>query len=475
MEILLFVIVALVAGLAMGWFLASRPVTAAERARESAEGRFQQAIVDLAGAEERARRADGLAVALDSARAEREALGRELAALQADAAARERAAQERLAELQQAREQLSQQFGEIGNRLLQQAQTQFLERADERFRQSEELSGKKLESLLQPVSERLTRYEEGVIKVEADRREAYGNLTGLMESMRTGQEAVRAEAAKLVNSLRAAPKARGRWGEQQLRNVLETCGLAEHSDFLTEVSIEGEDGRLRPDVIVNVPGGKSLVIDAKVSLNAYQDAYAAVDEQERAVGLAAHAAAMKAHINGLGNKAYWSQFKDAPDYVIMFVPGEHFLSAALENDPTLWDFAFDKRVLLATPTNLIAIARTVAAVWRQEKLARDAQQIATLGKDLYERLAVASKHLKDVGSGLNTAVNKYNAFVSSFETRVLVTGRRFRDLNVEVGAKEIEDVATVDSLPRYGQDENAPDAPMALPGGERVEAEDAVD
>ena len=190
-----------------------------------------------------------------------------------------------------------------------------------------------------------------------------------------------------------------------------------------------------------------------MSLNAYQDAFGAIDEAERHGGLAAHAGAMRAHVNALGNKAYWSQFADAPDYVIMFVPGEHFLSAALEHDPGLWDFAFDKRVLLATPTNLIAIARTVAAVWRQEKLAAEAREIGELGKAMYDRLAVAAGHLKTVGGGLTTAVNNYNKFVSSFETRVLATGREFQKLNIEVGAKPIEEVPAVEVLARYGEAE----------------------
>src|SRR5688500_1463157 len=199
--------------------------------------------------------------------------------------------------------------------------------------------------------------------------------------MKSVTERVAAEAAKLVNALRNAPKARGRWGEQQLRNVLESCGLSEHADFATEVShTDEEGGRMRPDVIVRVPGGQSLVIDAKVSLNSYQDAFGAVDEVERAVHLDAHAAAIKAHVNALGNRAYWAQFDDAPDYVVMFIPGEHFLSAALEQDGKLWDYAFDRRVLLATPTNLIAIARTVAAVWRQERLDKEARQIGEIGK-----------------------------------------------------------------------------------------------
>src|SRR3982751_5875111 len=245
-----------------------------------------------------------------------------------------------------------------------------------------------------------------------------------------------------------------RWGEQQLRNVLETCGLSEHCDFATEVSImDREGGRLRPDVVVRVPGGQSLVIDAKVSLNEYQDAFGAVDESVRETHLTAHALAIRAHVNTLGAKAYWSQFEDAPDYVVMFIPGEHFLTAALEQDSTLWDYAFEKRVLLATPTNLIAIARTVAAVWRQERLAKEARQIGELGKELYERLAKAADDLRRVGSGLSTAVNNYNSFVASFESRSLVTARKFRELNIEPGRREIDVLAPVEALPRYAEEE----------------------
>jgi DNA recombination protein RmuC len=279
-------------------------------------------------------------------------------------------------------------------------------------------------------------------------------LTGQIEAMRTGTERVSAEAAKLVNALRNAPKARGRWGEQQLRNVLETCGLSEHCDFATEVSVtDGEGARLRPDVVVRVPGGQSLVIDAKVSLNEYQDAFGAIDEAARENHLTAHASAIRAHVNTLGAKAYWSQFDDAPDYVVMFIPGEHFLTAALEQDPTLWDYAFDKKVLLATPTNLIAIARTVAAVWRQERLAKEARQIGELGKELYERLAKAADDLRKVGSGLATAVNNYNSFVASFETRSLVTARKFRELNIEPGRRDIDVLTPVEALPRYADEE----------------------
>jgi DNA recombination protein RmuC len=426
-------LVTLAVGALLGWFAGSRANAALRADRDRREAGFKAAITDLAAAEERARELPELREQLSAIRDQRDAARIELAELRVKAEGLE--------------ERLTGQFREVAGTMLAETQAAFLKRAEDRFKESESAAGQNLKALLQPVTERLQRYEEGVAKVEAERRDAFGELKGQIEQMRIGQERVSQEAAKLVNSLRNAPKSRGRWGEQQLRNVLETCGLSEHTDFMTEVSVAQEEGgRLRPDAIVRVPGGKALVIDAKVSLNAYQDAFGAVDEQERQIGLGQHAAAMKAHVNALGNKAYWTQFDDAPDYVIMFVPGEHFLSAALEHDPTLWDFAFEKRVLLATPTNLIAIARTVAAVWRQEMLAKEARQIGALGKELYDRLAKALGDLRTVGSGLNTAVKNFNAFASSLETRALVSARKLKELNIETGAREIESVPPVELL-----------------------------
>lgn len=448
-----FVLVSLLIGLGIGWFLGGRGAAQARAERDARTEEFRRAITDLAGAEERAKGVASIAATLEQVRAERDEARTENARLTAQAEAFEQRLVEQQRHQAEARDAMLAQFRDLAGSALTEAQTKFLERADERFRQSEETAGQNLRSMLQPVSDRLSRYEETVKKVEVDRTSAFDQLKGQLESLRVGQEKVSSEAAKLVNSLRNAPKSRGRWGEQQLKNVLETCGLAEHTDFQTEVSVAGGDddgGRLRPDAIVRVPGGRALVIDAKVSLNAYQDAFGAVDEAERLKGLALHAASMRAHVNGLGNKAYWSQFADAPDYVIMFVPGEHFLSAALEHDPTLWDFAFEKRVLLATPTNLIAIARTVAAVWRQEKLAKEAAEIGRLGKEMHDRLAKVADDLRKVGSGLNSAVNNFNSFSNSFNGRLMVTGRKFRDLNIEAGAREIEDVAPVEALARVG-------------------------
>jgi DNA recombination protein RmuC len=431
--VIAFVVLALAIGALVGWLLGSRQAAAARQTVENLRLQLDAVVKERDSNRDAATR---------------------LAALEASQLEREKGFEARIKELIEAKEALSTQFSEISNKLLAEAQETFLKRADQRFRQSEENSGQTLKALLQPVHERLERYETTVQKVEAERRDAFGILAGQIDAMRTGTERVSAEAAKLVNALRNAPKARGRWGEQQLRNVLESCGLSEHCDFATEVSVRDGDGtRLRPDVVIRVPGGQSLVIDAKVSLNDYQDAYGATDEADRATHLTAHAAAIRAHVNTLGAKAYWSQFDDAPDYVVMFIPGEHFLTAALELDSTLWDYAFDKKVLLATPTNLIAIARTVAAVWRQERLAKEARQIGELGKELYERLAKAADDLRKVGSGLSTAVNNYNSFVSSFETRSLVTARKFRELNIEPGRRDIEVLTPVEALPRYADNE----------------------
>ena len=452
-----FALVALVLGALIGWLLGARSAATVR--------------VELAGVQVRADQAELLRKTLDEVERERDEANSTIAALRADHGARTESYEAQLRQLTEAKDALGAQFAETAAKLLDTAQRQFLERADARFKQSEETTGQGLKALLQPVTERLQRYEEGVAKVEAERRDAFGDLKGQIEAMRVGTERVSGEAAKLVNALRNAPKARGRWGEQQLKNVLESCGLSEYADFQTEVSIGVEDGgRLRPDVIVRVPGGQSLVIDAKVSLNAYQDAFGAVDETDRGTHLAAHALSMRAHVNSLGNKSYWSQFADAPDYVIMFVPGEHFLSAALENDPTLWDFAFDKKVLLATPTNLIAIARTVAAVWRQEKLAGQAREIAELGKELYARLAVMGSHVGRLGKNLDTAVGAYNAFVGSLESNVLTQARRFESLNIDTGNKAIETLPVVEQSTRPLVKLVAAQDPVAL----KIASNDAV-
>ncbi len=434
-------VIALLFGAAVAWLITSQAKNALQRERDDIAERFRQAIIDLEGANK-----------------EREEYRVELATLRTTMEAESRSHAATIAALIEAKDALAGQFQEVAARLLKEAQGQFLESAEARFRASEAQSGAELAKLLSPVNERLTAYENAVKKVEGERADAFGNLKGLLDDLRRTNEGVKEEAARLSNSLRNAPKARGRWGEQQLRNVLENCGLSEYADFATEVSMtDGDGGRLRPDVIIRVPGGQSLVIDAKVSLNAYQDAMGASDDGTRAAGLADHARSVKTHVQQLGSKAYWAQIDSAPDYVILFLPGEHFLTAALEADPNLWDDAFERRVLLATPTNLIAIARTVAAVWRQEKLSKQAGEIAALGKELYARLSVMGGHIAKLGKNLDTAVSAYNGFVGSIESQVLTQARRFEALDIDTGNKSIDAMPVVDTAVRSQNKLSAPD------------------
>ncbi|WP_324828135.1 DNA recombination protein RmuC [Qipengyuania zhejiangensis] len=446
---LIVVVAALIIGLAIGWFAGSRPVAdwkARHAERDGDAKKYADDVArmtpELATMSERAGRADALAHALDTAR-------EELAALKAERAGFEE--QKRL--LEESRANLLKEFENTGAKVLGAAQEKFLASASERFGHSEKASEEKLRALLSPVGERLKKYEEQVAALEEKRTDAFGRLYQQITEMQRGQEEVRREAQRLGHSLTNAPKARGRWGERALQNVLEQCGLSEHTDFILEHSVETDEGRLRPDAIVNVPGQKKLVIDSKVSLNAYQAAFEADDGEERLRHLDLHAKSMRNHVQTLGSKSYQSQFDDAPDYVVMFVPGEHFVAAALEHDPELWDFAFRNKVLLATPTNLVAIARTVAQVWRQDTIAQEAVEIGKAGAELYDRLAVAAEHMKRVGGGLETAVNNYNKFVGSFERNVLSSGRRLAEKGIEIGKREIDDVPLVEATPRYTSDD----------------------
>lgn len=449
MDSTVLTIIILLIGLALGggagWYFGSRPVADwklrfAERdaAAKEASDTVARMAPELATMSDRAARADDLAAKLDAARDENAAFKAERAGF---------AEQKKL--LEESREKLLKEFENTGAQVLGKAQEAFLRRADERFKQSEETGEQKIKALLEPVGQRLKNYEEQVATLEAKRVDAFGQLTGLIDNMQKGQEEVRREAQRLGNSLTNAPKARGRWGERALQNVLEQCGLSQHTDFNLEHSIDTSEGRLRPDAIVNVPGQKKLIIDAKVSLNAYQEAFEADDDDVRKVSLSAHAKSMRNHVQQLGAKSYQSQFDEAPDYVVMFVPGEHFIAAALEADPDLWDFAFQNGVLLASPTNLVAIARTIAQVWRQDQLADEAREIGKAGAELYERLAVASQHLKRMGSGLETAVGNYNKFVGSFERNVLSSGKRLAEKGIEIGKREIEEVPLIEGAPRY--------------------------
>jgi DNA recombination protein RmuC len=473
-EALIAIALAALIGLAAGWLVRARMAAPVEAERAALAERLatveamrNEALREMAVYKERADQAEGLRARLDEAAGQRDAAQRDLAALRADAAARTEGFEAQIRALQEAREQLSAQFGDTAAKLLAEAQRALVERADQRFHQAHEKSEASLKALLQPVETTLKRYEDGLKHVEQQRVDSYAALREAVEQVRGGQAQVRDETARLVNALRSSPKARGRWGEQSLHNVLEQAGLSAQIDYQKEVSVDTEDGRLRPDVIVHLPGGRELIIDAKCSLNAFLEAAEEVDETARVAHLRAHAQAIRLHAQQLGAKDYWTRFGKAADYVIMYIPGEHFLSAALEQDGGLWEWAFERRVLLATPTNLVAIARTVASVWRQEKLAEEAQQVGALGKEMYERLSVAAGHLSSLGRSLNSSVTSYNKFVASFEGRVLVTGRKFRDLNIETGSKEIEELAPVEALARLPE-------PVAG-GGEPVEDAQAAE
>ncbi len=420
------VVVGLAFGVLIGWLYAGRESAAAKQTVEALRLQLDEVVKER-----------------DQARGNHDSASRELATLQADA----RNFEQRMKDLTESKDALIAQFRAIGDQLLEKAHKDFLEKAGERFNAADKASETKLKELLAPVETTLKRYEEGLQRVEKERVDHYAGLREAVELVRAGQGQVRDETRNLVNALRSAPKTRGRWGEQSLRNVLTQAGLVEGVDFEMEVSVNTDEGRLRPDVVVNLPSDRKLVIDAKCSLNSYLEACEEVDDDKKLACFRAHVASMRNHVQQLGSKAYWAQFGDAADYVVMYIPGEHFLTAALEQDSGLWEWAFERRVLLATPTNLVAIARTVATVWKQEKLAAEAGKIAELGRELHSRLATMAEHVASVGTNLSRANNAYNKMVGSFESQVFTQARRFEDFGAG-SAKEIAPPPMVEASPR---------------------------
>jgi DNA recombination protein RmuC len=424
--LIIVALVALALGGLIGWLLGSR------------------------GGEQGKAVAESLRMQLDEVVKERDsnrAAAQELAALRAAQEEREKAFSEQTVALRETKEALSAQFSEIGSKLLGEAQKAFLERADARFNQAGEKHEEKLKTLLEPVQTTLKRYEQGLAKVEKERVDHYAGLREAVELVRTGQGQVRDEARRLVTALTSSPKQRGRWGERSLENVLTQAGLVKGIDFHMEVSTEADEGRLRPDAVVHLPQGRNLIIDSKCSLNAYLDACDEVDDEKRAASFKAHLASILRHAQQLGSKNYWAEFGESAEFVVMYIPGEHFLSAALEQDDELWEKAFKNKVLLATPTNLVAIARTVASVWRQEKLAEAAEEIANLGKELHSRLSTMAQHMERVGKNLSTANVAYNQMVGSFESQVFTQARRFETLGAG-SAKELPEPPMVEAAPR---------------------------
>jgi len=302
-----------------------------------------------------------------------------------------------------------------------------------------------IDELVRPLKESLTRVDASIQQMEQARAKAFGALSEQVRALAEAQALLRAETANLVQALRI-PAVRGRWGEIQLRRVAELAGMTEYCDFEEQVQVSSDAGRLRPDMIVRLPNGRQVVVDAKVPLKAYLEALDAPEETERSAKLKEHAKQLRAHLDRLAAKAYWNQFDESPEFVVAFVPGEAFFSAALREDPELIDYGAARRVLLATPTTLIALLLSVAHGWREERLARNADEIRELGRTLYDRLRTFSEHLLKLGQRLEQSVSAFNEAAASLEARVLPSARRFRDLGAATG--EIPAIEPVASRPR---------------------------
>lgn len=413
------------------------------------------AIGLLAGFQAGRARGDGAARRTESA----------LARTRAELEAERRVGAERLAALQGDHAHLTAQFRALAADALEANSRSFLGLAEQRLRvttQAHEAELARREEavrrLVDPLTHTLDQVRTELTDTELARREAHAALAEQVRAMRESSELLRGETSQLVTALRA-PQVRGRWGELQLRRVVEAAGMLPHVDFVEQTSTRTQDGLLRPDMVVRLAGGKSVVVDAKVPFLGYLEASQARDDAARAERLAAHARHVRAHIEGLGAKRYWAQFAPAPEFVVMFLPAESFLSAALEQDPALLERAFDANVVLATPTTLVALLRTVAYTWRQEAITANAQEVLRLGTDLHERLATLGGHVGRLGRQLDGAVRAYNATVSSLESRVLVSARRFSDLGVTDA--ELEAPPQLATVPRSLQ---APELVVGDPG-----------
>ncbi|MFB3917298.1 MAG: DNA recombination protein RmuC [Terriglobales bacterium] len=367
--------------------------------------------------------------------------------LQANAAA------EKLALLEQAETKLREAFQALSAQALQSNNQSFLELARttlERYQSDakNELEQRKqaVAALVDPIRKSLESVDAQVRELEKARSQAYGSLSAQVASLITTQEKLQSETGNLVKALRA-PQVRGRWGEIQLRRVVELAGMLPYCDFSEQPSLSTDGGKLRPDVIVKLPGGKTVVVDAKAPLQAYLDALECSDEDARRTSLLQHAQQIRAHMTSLGSKAYWDQLGSTPDFVVMFLPGETFFSAALQHDPGLIEYGVSQRVIPSSPTTLIALLQAVAYGWRQETIAKSAQEISARGKELYERLCIVADYIRDLGASLTKSVDHYNKAIASLESRVLVTARKFPELGIST-KDEIPELVPVEKTPR---------------------------
>lgn len=378
----------------------------------------------------------------------------------------------RLVVLEQAREALGDSMKALAADALATSNQSFLELAKAHLEQlqqktTQELEQRKqaVEHIVDPIRESLQKVDGKLQQLELARTRAYSELSVQVRQLAETQNQLRSETGNLVSALRDRPNVRGRWGEIQLRRVVEMAGMLEHCDFETQAHVATEDGRLRPDLIVKLPGAKTVVVDSKFAGQAYLESLSARTDEERVAKLRDHARQVRDHIAKLSGKSYWSQFDSAPEFVVLFIPGETFLSAALEHDPSLIEEGVNQQVILATPTTLIALLRAVAYGWRQERIAESAKAISDLGRELYGRLATLTEHFAKVGRGLDTAVRSYNETVGSLETRVLPSARKFRDH----GISPASELAELGGVERTVRPVTAPE----LPAGDDAEADAA--
>ena len=360
--------------------------------------------------------------------------------------------------LNEAQVQMTDAFKVLSSEALRTNNQSFLDLASTKLTQFQDAAKADLEKrqtaidqMVLPVKESLGKFDQQIQELEKARVGAYEVLRDQVRSLGEGQTLLRSEAANLVKAL-GTPRVRGRWGEIQLKRVVEMAGMLDHCDFQEQQSVNGEDGRLRPDLIARLPGGKNVVVDAKAPLAAYLEAMECEDEATRTLKLKEHARHIRDHIKSLSAKSYWDQFQPAPELVVLFIPGEMFYSAALQSDPTLIETGINERVILATPTTLIALLKAFAYGWRQENLAENCQKISELGRDLYKRMQVLGNHFNSIGKNLQHAVNAYNQTANSLESRLLVTARKFQDLDVATSEKDIEPALIVEAIPRIANE-----------------------
>lgn len=415
-------------------------------------GELEETRIALSSARTRADDAEALKIQLTQVQSSYAQLQSDLAAERATLAEREKALSEMKARMEN-------DFKAMSAELLEGANETFMKRAREtfqRYSESAQHEGEKrrkaLDDLLKPVSETLQRYQKGLDELRKEQTESRGALASQIGELAKSTHDVRAEAQKLATALRAGPKTRGRWGEEQLRNVVEIAGMSAYVDFVEQASHDDGERRKQPDMVVRLPGARVVAVDSKVSLGAYLDAIEAETEEARAAHLSQHADDLWAHVKSLSAKDYAASLKDSLDYVVMFVPGENYFSAALEARPQLYQDAFDRKILIASPTILIAMLKSAALNWRQEKMTENAQAVAAMAKDLYDSLRVMSGHLRKLGGSLESALKHYNAGVGSYEGRVLSRARKFADYEIPGVDAEIEGLSEIHSAPREMRD-----------------------